>query len=368
MCFWFHVVSSSFHPLLYVLPEAPIPYRKRRGPTRRIAAGSLVKLAGAFGSFSRHMFSFCTRMGCPRFAECVFGAYGYLGSKFFRQRTEASSTYLYREGWPLHVETTEKPCGIGAVLRAGPTLLQADITRGHSKAATSHIYLYREGWPLSGKCLGNRAGIGDFLRAGPTLLQADITRGHSKAATSHIYLYREGWPLSGKCLGNRAGIGDFLRAGPTLLQADITRGHSKAATSHIYLYREGWPLSGKCLGNRAGIGDFLRAGPTLLQADITRGHSKAATSQETNENRRITRIEELTIVPTLATYPRLVSFVSSGESDAPAATVWVLKRSDRGSVRRYMEKMTGLSRAQTRLITEYLPGTRGGHRLAGGRG
>ena len=204
MCYWFHVVSSSFHPLLYVLPEAPIPYRKRRGPTRRIAAGSLVKLAGAFGSFSRHMFSFCTRMGCPRFAECVFGAYGYLGSKFFRQRTEASSTYLYREGWPL---------------------------------------------------------------------------------------------------------------------------------------------SGKCLGNRAGIGDFLRAGPTLLQADITRGHSKAATSQETNENRRITRIEELTIVPTLATYPRLVSFVSSGESDAPAATVWVLKRSDRGSVRRYMEKMTGLSRA-----------------------
>ena len=66
------------------------------------------------------------------------------------------------------------------------------------------------------------------------------------------------------------------------------------------------------------------------------------------------------------TYPRLVS---SGESDAPAATVWVLKRSDRGSVRRYMEKMTGLSRAQTtRLITVYLPGTRGGHRLAGGRG
>ena len=54
-------------------------------------------------------------------------------------------------------------------------------------------------------------------------------------------------------------------------------------------------------------------------------------------------------------YPRLVS---SGESDAPAATVWVLKRSDRGSVRRYMEKMTGLSRAQTRLITVYLPGTR----------
>src|ERR1035441_769952 len=87
-------------------------------------------------------FSFCTRMGCARFAECVFGAYGYLGSKFFRQRTEASSyTYLYREGWPLHVETTEKPCGIGGVLRAGPTLLQADITRGHSKAGCyiSHI-------------------------------------------------------------------------------------------------------------------------------------------------------------------------------------------------------------------------------------
>jgi hypothetical protein len=39
---------------------------------------------------------------------------------------------------------------------------------------------------------------------------------------------------------------------------------------------------------------FLQAGPTLLQAEITRGHSKAATSQETNENRRITRIEELT--------------------------------------------------------------------------
>src|ERR1019366_8108123 len=192
-------------------------------------------------------FSFCTRMGCARFAECVFGAYGYLGSKFFRQRTEASSTYLYREGWPLLCKTPEKPCGIGAVLRAGPTLLQADITRGHSKAATSHIYLYRQGWPLPGKCLGNRGGIGDFLRAGPT----------------------------------------------------------------------------------------------LLQADITRGPSKAATSQETNANRRITRIEELTIVPTLATYPRLVSFVSSGESDAPAATVWVLKRSDRGSVRRYMEKMTG---------------------------
>src|ERR1019366_3884093 len=119
----------------------------------------------------------------------------------------------------------------------------------------------------------------------------------------------------------------------------------------------GGPPPGKCLRNRAGLG-ACSAGPTLLQADITRGHSKAATSQETNENRRITRIEELTIVPTLATYPRLVSFVSSGESDAPAATVWVLKRSDRGSVRRYMEKMTGLSRAQTRLITVYLPGTR----------
>ena len=34
-----------------------------------------------------------------------------------------------------------------------------------------------------------------------------------------------------------------------------------------------------------------------------------------------------------------------------------LKRNDRGLVRRYMEKMTGLSRAQTtRLITVYLRG------------
>src|ERR1017187_6788835 len=81
-------------------------------------------------------FSFCTRMGCARFAECVFGAFGYLGSKFFRQRTEASSyTYLYREGWPLLCKTPEKPCGMWGVLRAGWTLLQTTARQLRENAA-----------------------------------------------------------------------------------------------------------------------------------------------------------------------------------------------------------------------------------------
>ena len=44
-----------------------------------------------------------------------------------------------------------------------------------------------------------------------------------------------------------------------------------------------------------------------------------------------------------------------------------LKRSERGLVRRYVEKMTGLSRAQTtRLITMYLRGEEVNHSLTGG--
>ena len=49
--------------------------------------------------------------------------------------------------------------------------------------------------------------------------------------------------------------------------------------------------------------------------------------------------------------------VRLGEPDAAAARYEELKRSGRGLVRRYVEKMTGLSRAQmTRLITVYLRG------------